>query len=255
LNRNETTGFTNYAGYLQQSITANDKLETIDFNGDGKTDILHITNGKLFVYSLGQNNNIELLWEGDTPEINENTTLMFGDYNGDGKTDFMSPTANNSYDFRIYYSTGTRYIHEIKTQPFQFKNPRLHSSNPVRLDVYNLIPLDINGDGKTDIVEYNTTTYDQYRTVFGQQIPEDKPGIQKIKAYYNDGIYDTTNPTDITFSYGGETSLEGNLRHYPIPIFLTSNLPNKNLDFASISDKWITSFTFTKDHRDDMLLK
>ena len=65
----------------------------------------------------------------------------------------------------------------------------------------------------------------------------------------------TPDPTRTRFSYGGGTTKTGNLKHFPIPIFLSSNQENKSLELASISNKWVTSFSFTQDHREDVLLR
>ena len=245
LKRDVTSGFVNNAGSLQQSIANGDKLKTGDFNGDGKTDILHITNGKLFIYTLTANNTLTLLWQTDDLVINANVNdnPLIGDYNGDGKTDLLYPTANNSFSFRWFISTGTTFAVETRTQPFKYQRTNWNGNNGV-LSGFNLLPVDINGDGKTDVLEYNTTTYNNGTN-----------GTEVVKIYNNHGLYDTSSPTRTNFVYGGETTKTGNLKHYPIPIYLSSNKPNKNLEFASISDRWVTNFSFTQDHKEDVLIR
>ncbi|WP_299223194.1 RHS repeat-associated core domain-containing protein [uncultured Psychroserpens sp.] len=243
LDRNITSGFSNLAGSLQLQVGQNDKLHAGDFNGDGKTDLLHVAAGKLYVYGLNSNNTISLLWQKNDSGINLNDPLYLGDYNGDGKTDFLDPTTNGSYSFRTFLSTGTAFAIQTRTQPFKYVKTNWNGNNGV-LSGYNLIPLDINGDGRTDIVEYNTTTYN-----FSTN------GTQVIKIYNNKGMVDNSSPGQIKFTYGGTATKTGNLKHFPIPVYLTSDQPNKNLDFASISNKWVTNFSFTQDHREDVLLR
>src|SRR5690606_11615897 len=69
----------------------------------------------------------------------------------------------------------------------------------------------------------------------------------------SDGV--ETSPTYNRFAYGGEATKTGNLKHFPVPVFLTSQQQNKGLDFASISNQWVTAFSFTQDHREDVLLR
>lgn len=248
LNRNITINFANQVGYLLDTIGNEDKLLTGDFNGDGKSDLVHITNGKLNIYTLNNNNNqLSLLWSVNDLGITTSDPLLFGDFNGDGKTDFLDPVANGSYSFRTFLSTGTTFVQETKNQPFKYQKTTYQPhpiSNYSAFYGYNLVPLDVNGDGKTDIIEYNTTTYNNGLN-----------GVQTVKIYNNQGQSSNYSNAEVRFVFGGTTTKNGNTEHFPIPIFLTSNQPNKNLDFATISNQWITSFSFTQDHREDVLLR
>lgn len=247
LNRNTTTNFVTQIGNLSEILNEEDKLSTGDFNGDGKTDLIHITNGKLYIYTLTNNNQLSLLWSVTDSGITLTDPLLFGDFNGDGKTDFLDPIANGSYSFRTFISTGTAFVQETKTQPFKYQKttyqPHIFPGYSA-FNGYNLIPLDINGDGKTDIIEYNTTTYNNGAN-----------GVQTVKIYNNQGQHSNYSDAQVNFLFGGTATKNGNAEHFPVPIFLTSNQPNKNLDFATISNQWITSFSFTHDHREDVLLR
>ncbi|MEM6686320.1 MAG: FG-GAP-like repeat-containing protein, partial [Bacteroidota bacterium] len=247
LNRNVTTNFAFTAGYLLETLGEEDRLSTGDFNGDGKSDFVHVANGKLTIYTLDNNNQLSVLWSITDAGINTTDPLLFGDFNGDGKTDFLDPVANGSYSFRTFISTGTTFVQETVVQPFKYQKTTYQPSPIPNYSVfngYNLIPLDINGDGKTDIIEYNTTTYNNGLN-----------GVQTVKIYNNQGQSSNHPNADVRFLFGGTATKNGNAEHFPIPIFLTSNQPNKNLDFATISNQWVTSFSFTQDHREDMLLR
>ncbi len=243
LDRRVTSGFATSAGYLPQGLKSTDKLLTADVNGDGKTDILHVTESKISVYTLNSSNNLQLLWQTSDSKIKLDFPLLLGDYNGDGKTDFMTPYQNDNNLFYTFFSTGNTFVMGSKRYPFNFKQTDWNGENG-ELSGFNLIPIDINGDGKTDIIDYQTTTYNNSSN-----------GTQKIYIYNNTGLNPSNGFYAPQFSSGGLTSKTGNLKHFPIPIFLTSDSPNKNLDFASISNKWVTSFTFTLDHREDVLLR
>lgn len=238
LKRDISTGFANYAGYLQQNISDGLSLYTGDIDGDGKTELLHRKDAKLFVYTLNSNNTLSYLWQQTLFGL-QTAPLLLGDYNGDGKTDFLEPTAVNNWSLQYYISKGSSFEHGSKTQSFQYKIPSVGTTT---YD-YNLIPVDINGDGRTDIIEYNTTTYNS-----------NSNGIQTIKVYNNSGT-SLDSSVNINFNSGGTTTKTGNLNHFPIPMFLSSDEPNKSLNFASISDSWVTSFTFTMDHREDVLVR
>jgi RHS repeat-associated protein len=244
LNRNITFNFASSSGHLQQVLSDEDQLHTGDFNGDGKTDLLHVADGKLFIYSLDDNNSLSLLWQVNDIGIDINDPLLIGDYNGDGKTDFLDPVSNNSKSFRTFISTGTMFTVETRTHGFRYVKTNFNGNNGV-LSGFNLVPLDVDSDGKTDIIEYNTVTSNN-----------STEGTQTITVYNNYGMSTSYPlPTQFRFINTGTATKTGNLKHFPIPIFLTSNQPNKNLDFASISNQWVTSFSFTRDHREDMLLR
>ncbi|NQY05685.1 MAG: VCBS repeat-containing protein [Flavobacteriaceae bacterium] len=241
LKRDVQSSFVNYAGTLLSSLTGDYRLRTADFNGDGKTDLWHMTDGGVAIYTLNANNQLVLLHSLTNTNVNASTPYLIGDYNGDGKADVIIPTANNSTTFKVYISTGKDFEVFERTMPFTYKQTNWYAnSNNGQLLGYTLIPLDINGDGKTDIVEYNTTTFNNNTN-----------GNQQVKVYANQAA----SGTNITFDYQGGAGKTGNARHFPIPIFLSSNEPNRNLEFATISDQWITNFSFTQDVREDVLLR
>lgn len=253
LRRDMSSNFAGYVGYLTQHLAGEYRLKTGDFNGDGKTDIVHIVDGKMTIYYLNENNQFKILWETIDDDITIEDIQLFGDYNGDGKTDFMDPEANNSNEFNVFLSTGTKFLKGTYNHfPFTYRRTTFNPNNGV-LNGYNLIPADINGDGKTDIVEYNTETYNANYPPW--VIPPEP--TQTINIYKNLRIIKSDSDWDIArirFDFGGTTTKIGDLQNYPIPIFLSSSQQNKNLDFASISNNKITNFSFTEDHRRDVLM-
>lgn len=244
LDRRLTSGFSSLIGRLLQPIKTTDKIRTADVNGDGKTDILHFSTGRIHVYTVNQNNRFTKLWDVSDTFIKTDRPLLFGDYNGDGKADIMIPEKDGSANFGMYISTGKSFTKTVQGKLFVWRRTIWNGRNGI-LSGHNLIPLDINGDGRTDIIDYTTITYNNSSN-----------GSQKIRVFDNVGVGSTTNtPGHTNFIYHGEFTQSGNLKHFPIPIFLSSDKPNKKLEFASISNKWVTSFTFTKDNREDVLLR
>ncbi|WP_268225623.1 FG-GAP repeat domain-containing protein, partial [Sinomicrobium oceani] len=225
---------------LRKAYSYGDVFLTADVTGDGKTNILHVTSEKMFVYGMNNNNKLQLLWETPDSRIKTGFPILLGDYNGDGKTDFMIPTANSSSLFSVFMSDGKSFIKSEITYPFQYKETNFSNTGSI-LFGYNLIPVDINGDGRTDIIDYRTITYSDTRE-----------GTQKVMAYTN------TSPTTYTrpaFTYWRTGEKNGDVKNFPIPIFLTSDRPNANLDFASISNNRVSIFRFLKDHREDVKLR
>lgn len=246
LNRNlNINSATKNLGNLNYSLEGTDQIQAFDANGDGKTDILQFREGKVYVYGLSSDNsNIELLWTTTSGYIKMEMPLIFGDYNGDGKIDFMTPGSDDTNRFILFVSSGKNF--EIQappgnvayTMPFKYI-PTNWDGNDSVLYGYNLIPSDVNGDGKTDIIEYNTETYNSSSN-----------GKQTLNVYYSQGM----DPGRFEKAIGPITK-QGYLKHFPIPVFMSTNKSNENLDFAAFSNKWFTSYTFSKDHRKDVELE
>ncbi|MEK6154535.1 FG-GAP-like repeat-containing protein [Flavobacteriaceae bacterium 3-367] len=237
LDRRLTSNFVSRVGSLSRGVQNADKFLTLDVNGDGKTDILQFREGKVSVYALNPTNTtLQLLWETTDSRIKLEFPILPGNFNGDGKADFIIPNANNDNRFWTFTSKGNGFFKEERQYPFKFKKPDYANGT---LKAFELVPVDFNGDGKTDIIDYNTITYDNGTN-----------GEQSLKLHQNNG------PSgEIRFKFTNEYTKSGSLKHYPVPVFLRSNRPNSNLDFATVSDRYVTSFSFTKDHREDVTLK
>jgi RHS repeat-associated protein len=236
LDRRKTSNFVNYAGRLQEIFLSIDsKIETFDVNGDGKTDILHFKNGKVYVYTLNNINELALLWETNDSDIKINQAILSGDYNGDGKMDFIIPTSIGLYatSYVKFLSTGTGFVRSAETYPFINKG-----NYTIGQDVYtsNLIPLDINADGKTDIV--------QCRSVYGRSFD----GARVLMD-----VFKNTNST-FTASSTYDTGASQAIRSYPLPVFLSPKTNNQYLSLAVISNNQIYTFDSNNDNSKEGLL-
>ena len=168
LDRRKTSNYTKYLRILESKIDSDDLLQAIDMNGNGKTNLLHITKGKLFIYEMDGNYNLNLLVKHTNPyllirrkhplidNINSNLDLIrpiIGDFNGDGLIDFMLPRDNPTNQYDILYNTGKGFVTETKILPFKYEAHMANGRRPVQSTP---IAIDMNNDGKSDIVEYRT---------------------------------------------------------------------------------------------------
>lgn len=239
LDRRLSANFVINTGMLGASWTAGEKLLTGDFNGDGKTDILQIKNGWMYVYSLDHTNALQMIWSSSDSRITNSQQILLGDYNGDGKLDVMFSTGNNSF-FATFMSTGKSFIKHEQYQPFSNTAGTWNGNPPGTLDLYYLIPNDIDGDGKTDILSSRTVTTNNsdYGSIY-------------MTVYYSGSPSSNGQPN---FFYGASTSNYGPLKHNPIPIFLNPSKPNIKLEFGFMSNNSISLFRFNKDFRTESQL-
>lgn len=172
----------------EEAYNQSEKLFTIDYDGDGKTDLCLINNGSTCIYTF-ENNGTNLICKSVSADSQLNNTMLKdkifleGEFNGDRKTDFiLSPTKKNGNIWNIYLSTGNGY--------WQQNNIDI----AVREESSNYILQDMNGDGQTDLVEtrnYSTGNIDLLTTYYITNQKSIVPG----RHYYGD-VISTTVPTE-----------------------------------------------------------
>ncbi|MBI5218323.1 MAG: VCBS repeat-containing protein [Bacteroidia bacterium] len=147
--------------YFEDSFHGNiswgetDKIKIIDFNGDGKTDLITV-NYNSTIYSFTKNPDgsytMNTLYNSGFPT--KWHSIKYGDFNGDGKTDVLT-FVNNQWT--VNYSTGTGFS-------YPGQNLSIVGYPDHYDDNYMQEILDFNGDGKDDILEtyYNSLTHKQY---------------------------------------------------------------------------------------------
>ncbi len=246
LNRNLTSNFVNGAGSLQQTIKSDDRVLAADFNGDGKSNLFHFTEGKVFIYELNSNNQLTLIHTETDSFIKMDRPILLGDYNGDGKTDFLAPTANNSKNWRFYLSRGsnilkyTKYLESITFVESEVSQYFNYSQGPTTDAIieFKFIAQDINGDGKTDLIKHAIAS--GYYT--NHQYSDDIVNIH----------VNTFSETDSTPSFqhtSNYVQANTDITRFGLPIFLDSNMNTDNIEYAYLSANHLSAYEFEGDHR------
>lgn len=254
LNRQKTTNFSFSIGSLAKSIDKKDQLFVVDHNGDGKSDIVHFTQGSFYVYSLNAQNKLVREGRVNDASLSWNKPFFSGDFDGDGKTDYITPTANKSRVWRFYMNTGTgfkRYSKDIDVwygensiveDHIIFKGQSIF--DPIdTLYEFHYIPQDFNGDGKTDILSHHVIT----------PVPDRDFSKEKISLHVNVFNSGTVDPEFRANTYSERDNI--GLTKYGIPTFLDLNRANRNTEYAYIDGNYIYGYEFEKDHRKDVRLR
>ncbi|MFC5283652.1 RHS repeat-associated core domain-containing protein [Pedobacter alpinus] len=237
LDRRIATNFVSLTGMLAKAANSNN-IFSGDFNGDGKTDIIQILAGEVYVYEIDNNGNLSLLKH----QINNRFTITLppylGDYNGDGKIDIILPTANNSNSFAVFMSNGKEFAYQLQNMPFTFKYDIISGGN---IEETKLIPTDINNDGKTDFISLKINTYNSTTQ-----------GSLALTTYNNLGAFNSGFPQFVYGSYDYQSTY---LRHRPIPLFLNSQKTNFKLEFGVLSDNRMIMYNFTQNVKEKSLIR
>ncbi len=135
-----------------------------DFNGDGKSDILVLKNDKTYkIISFKQLTvspwvELEVIGSGTLDKYSDTKQMLLGDYNGDGKTDIMLPDTEGGEGhvlWHTYYSNpkpagGEFFVKE--SQNIVEYRPDTGNAYNTQRHWSNYYAIDINGDGKSDLV-------------------------------------------------------------------------------------------------------
>ncbi len=259
LDRSISANFSNEAGQLKVSVGRDDQLTTADFDGDGKTDIIHYQKGKMYIYKLSKNNTLELILEKSNASIDLDYPILPGDYNGDGKSDFVIPTADNSSIWKFFIATGSDYVifdEDIQVtyskfsgggSYYKYKGKNYNygpTTSPGDRSIfeYNFIPIDFNNDGKTDIIYHKTIT----------PVDSDSHSHQAVGIVANYGMT-SSNAINFRFTNYLEADNDG-ITKFGIPIYTDITDQIKGTEYAFICGNKIQAYDIKKDHRADVCL-
>lgn len=136
-----------------------DKLIVMDYDGDGKSDICHINDNGVNIYTFDVTGNtmtarLVATYTGLNKSGLYNKHLFLGEFNGDGLMDILvSPsfTSSGDYVWSLYSSKGNgQFVKSI------FSGPNSSQANT------GFVIQDVNNDGKTDLIRYNTSSFSAY---------------------------------------------------------------------------------------------
>ena len=250
LNRNKTTNFAKVSGYFRTGISLKDRIQVGDFNGDGKQDLYHFKEGKLYVYTLNEANDLVMLKEESDTDIKLKFPILLGDFNGDGKTDFIIPTENNNSTWKHYLSTGKKHIHKKQSSGIRYYEPYEHlhrfpgDKYPVKAKFeYHYLVSDYNKDGKSDlIVHANITAI--YSAKNNNHMSVDISTISSTNDYFP--------KFEELHSVEGQS---GSHSERGIPMVMDIRYPEYSAEYMFISSKGISSYGFNSSHQNEITLE
>lgn len=238
----------------------------MDFNSDGKADILVINDkGDYKVLTVNFLSDapwaqLEVIGNGNFKYYEETKQILFGDYNGDGKTDLMMANAagKGQDEWTIYYSnpkpSGGLFFSMASYNIVEYR-PDTGSDYDQRVHMSNYYAMDINKDGKTDLVRVWKSRY-QKNHFFD---PKDNDTQWVVSAYINNLGYNNTFPE----YYSSPSDHHSDDNSWPIA--LTGNYKYHGLDselliirYHSVDSsfpKTVTYVDFKKDLSNDMYIK
>lgn len=161
-NQSTALGSSGYLSVSSYDLSVNSTKYIVDFNGDGKSDILQITrDGNYKILEIVKYTNYaitNLLGSGTLDKYSYSKQMLLGDYNGDGKTDIMLPDSDGGSGqtlWHTYYSNpnpagGSFFVKESQNIVEYWPDTGGHYDTQRHWSSY--YAMDINGDGKSDLV-------------------------------------------------------------------------------------------------------
>lgn len=174
-------------GDAKAAANNSDKLFVFDYDGDGKTDICHISSTGANIYTFDVSGTSLFArkvatYSGLTVSSLVNRQLYLGDFNGDGLMDFLrspSSTMKDDASWTVFYSKGDG----------SFVTSVVKGETVKEDDGEGFIIQDVNNDGKSDIVKYMDYGFYTYITtsqVFGvEKTYKSYPKLHSVVAPTN----------------------------------------------------------------------
>ena len=142
----------------ESAQNSSNKIVTMDYDGDGKSDFCHITTIRTDIYSFVPSaNGLTLSKKAEFTGIKRlqllSRRVMPCDFNGDGLCDILvSPPTTGGTLWRCHISKG-----DGQFVSSNFTGPSLASGS-------HAFVRDVNGDGLADIISYNNSSFTTYLT-------------------------------------------------------------------------------------------
>ena len=134
-----------------------DKLFVMDYDGDGKTDICHINESGVNIYTFDVSGSTltarkVATYTGLKKSGLANRDILLGEYNGDGLMDLLVSPTGSATTWTVYNSKGNG----------QFESTTFNGTTKNTADNTGFIIQDINGDGATDLIKYDASGFFTY---------------------------------------------------------------------------------------------
>jgi RHS repeat-associated protein len=186
----------------ESSWPSADEIHILDFDGDGKDDIMIIKDLSCEIFTFNSQQTAVSIYASGFPT--KYHLLFLGDLNGDGKTDILSRTSktDNNASWNKALSTGKGFVET----PFTFNTkPDINQA----YYGHKILIADYNGDGKSDILHGWSPT----------------SASSNIDTYYSTGEgffrkastfagYFVTSPTVFNFDHNGDGRSDIMSRHF-----------------------------------------
>ncbi|WP_395052173.1 FG-GAP-like repeat-containing protein [Flavobacterium sp.] len=259
------------------------KKYVMDFNSDGKADVFVQSDSYYRIISFKQLSvapwiELETIGEGVFENYAADKPLLFGDYNGDGKPDIMMPFTDgncipvaptiingvtiapgtvcpNSNVWNIYYSnpspTGGVFFDK---QSYQIMDYVKKTGD----DYHAFYALDVNKDGKTDIVRVLSGVY----LVGGFWDATNSSSRWSLSTFINTIGKNGTGATSFVYNYNSPDGHVSDDNSYPIPLVADVKYRGLTSDMLIFRDhgggsfeRTISYVDFTRDVSLENLLK
>jgi RHS repeat-associated protein len=219
LNPNASTsiGQPGFVNLQDSSVLIGTKKYIADFNSDGKSDVMIFTYGQTTykIVSFKQLTQspwvtLEVIGSGTLDKYSDTKQMLFGDYNGDGKTDIMLPdtegTGPGQTQWHTYYGNpkpagGDFFVKESQNIVEYWPNTGGYYDTQTHFS--NYYAMDINGDGKSDLVRVRRKYYKPKWTINDHNTEWQVTGFTNnigrtigsgYTQSYDSGIFDSNSP-------------------------------------------------------------
>ena len=213
------------------------KQQYLDVDGDGKVDIIDVSNTTYTVFEFVKTASNQYLkkirFTGSLAETKApESPVLFGDFNGDGNLDFTIPATDTQEkdNWRFYIGTEKGFSNFLKTNFLKYRKPNdYQNSNYPTFNIYQnfYTTSDINKDGKSDIVHINS--FNKAGQVNGSGVILNRYFGYTIAAYTANGTTTNDSPDFFTsYTYGGYNYVTSDVGNFTLFSPITSQVKVNN---------------------------